>query len=288
MQYFDVGESMNKNQRNVISSSELAALGIELFGMYRNYQPESVLVEHSHDSSVEICYLERGSQVYSVGGQDYELTGGDVFITFPGEPHSSRETRQLRGCLYWIILNMSCPNFLGLSADDSELLQNCISSITTRHFGITKQTAGLLIQAFHGLFCGSELTKIIARSQLVLFIYGIASEALNAVAPCELSREITHCIEYIDAHIKGNISVAELAAVVNFSESHFKSKFKREVGSPPGDYITARKIQASIDSLKSHTITETAYEYGFCSSQHYTQAFRSVFGMAPSEYKKKI
>ncbi len=279
---------MNKNIRHLLEGDNLSAIGIELFGMYKNYHHEPMIEEHVHEKCVEICYLERGCQTYSTQGKEYELTGGDVFVTFPNELHSSSNIKQLRGCLYWIQFNMESSNLLGLGKDDTEILKSCLLSIPIRHYRISGQTASLLTRAFKNFSSGTALTQIVAKALIIMFVYDLAAETVSIVNPDEPSEEISRCLEYIENHIRENITVSDLADVVNFSESHLKLKFKREMGIPPRDYIINKKINASTEFLKTQSVTDTAYEFGFSSSQHYTRAFRNVIGMSPRDYKKEL
>ena len=76
--------------------------------------------------------------------------------------------------------------------------------------------------------------------------------------------------------------------MINFSLSHFKCKFKKEIGIPPGKYILRRKIYDSMSMLPDKSLTYIAYEYSFSSPQHYSKIFKIITGLTPKEYKSNI
>jgi AraC family transcriptional regulator len=61
----------------------------------------------------------------------------------------------------------------------------------------------------------------------------------NALAPCKL-REV---IEYINEHLSQDLSLAELAAVVNLSPNYFVTLFKRSTGLSPHQYVIHCRIE---------------------------------------------
>ncbi len=62
---------------------------VDLIGHYNNVAADEMLTAHRHPELMEVCYLARGRQVYHVAGKDYALRAGDVFVTQPGEQHST-------------------------------------------------------------------------------------------------------------------------------------------------------------------------------------------------------
>ncbi len=277
---------MERNKWQTFELPELAEIGVPYIGSYRFLRPLPGLIEHDHGPATEICYLEKGSQTYSVGGHDYTIGGGEVFITFPHEPHSTGKANQSRGCLYWVQFDPSCKRLLGLPPDDAEMVAECLRSIVARTFKISAETGRLLVSAFGDIASGSPIRFIEARCKLVLFIFGLVTDMAAYDRGDALSPEIRRALVLIDNGIHGELSAASLASSLNYSESYFKQKFKREVGIPPREYILRRKVELSKKSLldPANTVTDTALEFGFSSCQHYSRVFRDITGMSPSEF----
>ena len=102
------------------------------------------------------------------------------------------------------------------------------------------------------------------------------------------SEEILKAVAYIKKNIEKNISVEDLADHVYLSVSHFKNKFKTEMGTSPADFVQRQKIDKSEALLRegAMNITEIAYSLGYPSSQHFSSVFKKYTGKSPSQFKK--
>jgi AraC family transcriptional regulator len=96
-------------------------------------------------------------------------------------------------------------------------------------------------------------------------------------------------IRYIDDHLQEDISLMDLAKVVNLTPDHFGSAFKASIGKTPHRYHIERRIHRAKELLLDATLTiaEVAHEIGFSSQSHFTASFHQITGMAPSEFRRK-
>ncbi|MBO5037034.1 MAG: helix-turn-helix transcriptional regulator [Clostridia bacterium] len=279
---------MAGNKRKIIEHSYLQMVGVPLIAMYSNSSSSTMLDTHDHGSLFEICYLKRGSQKYCIGKEEYSLSGGEVFITFPRENHSSGNDPQSRGCLYWFHLDSRCPSLLGLDSESSERLIEHLFAINVRKFKIHDDIAAKLLKAYALFDRGTEIDIIAAKAFLTVFLCELIDAERNIDKPREISDPINRAKTYMDENIKERLNLAEISEMINFSLSHFKLKFKKEIGIPPGEYIMRQKIYDSIKLLSEKSLTYIAYEYNFSSPQHYSKNFKAITGMTPKEYKNKM
>ncbi len=98
---------------------------------------------------------------------------------------------------------------------------------------------------------------------------------------------LRHVIEYIDAHLDQDLTLAELAAVAEFSPSHFKALFKQAVGVPVHRFVLERRIERARLRLLEGTqsITEIALETGFAHPSHMARWMRRLLGLGPSQLR---
>ena len=89
--------------RIVMRPSSSERCGLIQLGRYNYTSAKSGLREHKHRHAIEICFLVKGRQTYRVGGNFYSLSGGDVFVTFPNEGHSTGGMPEEKGILYWMV-----------------------------------------------------------------------------------------------------------------------------------------------------------------------------------------
>jgi AraC family transcriptional regulator len=99
---------------------------------------------------------------------------------------------------------------------------------------------------------------------------------------------LRNVIEYIEAHLDEDLTLAELAKVAGFSLSHFKPLFRHSVGLPVHRFVLERRVERArlllLEGGKS--VTEIALETGFAHSSHMARCMRRVLGVNPSHIKR--
>jgi AraC family transcriptional regulator len=96
-------------------------------------------------------------------------------------------------------------------------------------------------------------------------------------------------MDYIEAHLDGDLSLAALARVVNFSEFHFHRVFKGVVGETLNQFIQRRRVEKAARFLTGNpakSVTEIALDCGFSGSAAFARAFKDAFGVSASQYRK--
>jgi AraC family transcriptional regulator len=93
--------------------------------------------------------------------------------------------------------------------------------------------------------------------------------------------------QYFDENLDRNISLAELAGVVELSEFHFARKFRTEFGCPPHAYVMRKRIERAKAQLARRNIPLklVAASSGFSDQSHMTRLFRRLLGVTPAEYR---
>ena len=100
-------------------------------------------------------------------------------------------------------------------------------------------------------------------------------------------RKIEQSISYMLQHLDQPLHVATLAAVVNFSPSHFSALFKRWMGCPPIDYFIHLRMRHAcwLFDNTSLNVKEVATALGYDDPFYFSRTFKSVNRVAPSEYR---
>jgi AraC-like DNA-binding protein len=88
-------------------------------------------------------------------------------------------------------------------------------------------------------------------------------------------------------HLNKPLPVARLAALANISPSHFFALFKRHTGCAPIDYFIRLRMRRACDLLgtTSLSVKEVAAVLGYDDQFYFSRVFKSVNGVAPSEYR---
>ncbi|URN95044.1 MAG: response regulator [Candidatus Pristimantibacillus lignocellulolyticus] len=100
---------------------------------------------------------------------------------------------------------------------------------------------------------------------------------------------ITTAIQYIEDHYQDNLSLEKVAAIVYLHPVYFSQLFKKITGKGYKDFV----IQLRLEQAKKLLITsqlkvvEVAEQVGYSDLRHFTQIFRKVVQLTPSEYRSK-
>lgn len=92
--------------------------------------------------------------------------------------------------------------------------------------------------------------------------------------------------EYIEKHLRENISFADVAKASLFSPWHARRLFLEYTGATPSEYIRKLRLKQSALKLRDEdvNILDVALDSGFGSVDGYQRAFRKEFGCNPSAY----
>ncbi|MEH2072100.1 MAG: AraC family transcriptional regulator [Nostoc sp.] len=106
------------------------------------------------------------------------------------------------------------------------------------------------------------------------------------------SRGLTHTqlqqvLDYIHTHLDRDLSLSEIAEIINISPTYFASLFKQAIGIPPHQYVIQQRVeQAKLMLLKTDlAIADIALQVGFSSQSHLTQQFKRLTGMTPKQVR---
>ncbi|OBZ17746.1 helix-turn-helix domain-containing protein [Bacillus sp. FJAT-26390] len=94
---------------------------------------------------------------------------------------------------------------------------------------------------------------------------------------------------YINDHMKEEVTLSGLAEKFHFSPQYLAKKFKEEYGTTIMNYLTQLRIEKAF-SLLDHTelsIQEVASESGFEELNYFSKVFKKHTGITPSGYRKK-
>ena len=92
--------------------------------------------------------------------------------------------------------------------------------------------------------------------------------------------------EYIEKHLRENISFADVAKVSLFSPWYARRLFLEYTGVTPSEYIRKLRLKQSALKLRDEAVNilDVALDSGFGSVDGYQRAFRKEFGCNPSAY----
>ena len=97
---------------------------------------------------------------------------------------------------------------------------------------------------------------------------------------------IKKAIQYLEANFDRVISLKEIAEICFLSESRFLHLFKENTGITFRKFKQWNKVSKSFSMLRKQNLTETAHQFGFTDSSHYSKVFKERFGFNPNLIQK--
>ena len=103
------------------------------------------------------------------------------------------------------------------------------------------------------------------------------------------SEAVQKCCDYIEMNLGEKIRASDLASLAGYSEYYMTRKFKAETGYFISDYVKFARIERAKLLLQSTdlSILEIAGRLGFATRSYFSQAFREVTGMTPTQFREK-
>lgn len=278
-------EYCNTKNRILLTNDQLHIPGVRLFARHISYNATESLIWHYHDNAFEITMCSRGSFIFSTSEHDFPYSGGDIFVSFPNEIHSTNNLPITTGELYWLQLETNDENnFLFLKPEAARSMIAELNAIPHHviHTNI-KKTLPIIEKAFE--LAKNNKNHIFLATLIQLFLHMVIFYAQQE-AP-SISPDIQKVLNYITQNIFSALSLDDLAAIANLSCSHFKQKFKKQLGVSPRHFINQQKIEYSKSLLKSgKSVTETAMLMNFNTSTYFSAVFKKYTLYTPHEYQK--
>jgi AraC family transcriptional regulator len=94
--------------------------------------------------------------------------------------------------------------------------------------------------------------------------------------------------EYIQANLAQNLTLVDMAKVVNLSTSHLNRLFKQSQGIPLYQYVIQCRIERVKQLLKQPqlTLAEIAIQTGFADQSHLNHHFKRHVGVTPKTFRQ--
>ncbi|MBL8993172.1 MAG: AraC family ligand binding domain-containing protein, partial [Spirochaetia bacterium] len=200
--------------------------GFETIGRRQLTEARPGFEKDVHPGSLEICHLASGRQTLAVGGEIFSLRGGDVFVTQPGEVHSTGGAPREKCLLYWVRLNAGKGHspFLNASPDEAESLKGGLLGLPRRFRGnqaLQQHLEAVLVQfRTRGPFWKSR-----AAQHLLSF----AIETVLSAKQDPLRKQhpgIQKVLGYLEKNVSENPGLGELAAFAGLSTGRFSSQLR--------------------------------------------------------------
>ncbi|MCI0388228.1 MAG: AraC family transcriptional regulator [Acidobacteria bacterium] len=215
---------------------------------------------------------------------------GDIHI-IPGDTPS---TWEVKGNDTFLTLSVS-PALLKRVAEDLGLDPNGIeirNRFQVRDTQLENIGWALKEEMRCGYPCGQLYLDSLAVAVAARLIRYHSSKSAEMRRPNKRlsDRRLRQVFDYIEDNLAGDISLSDLAAVVDLSVSHFKVLFREAVGLSPHQYLIRRRVERAKDLLGDGklSISQIATETGFAHQSHLARHMHRVLGVSPKAMREML
>ena len=154
-------------------------------------------------------------------------------------------------------------------------------------------TDALIVQLMTALRSEAENAPFAETLAIALAMHLVSHYSVNRSEARETDRglggtRLRAAVEYINANLSRDISIAALANVTVLSQSHFIRMFQFSTGLSPHQYILRARVLRAQELLRRtrYSIAEIADMTGFCGQSHFTKHFGRILGTTPRRYRR--
>ena len=253
---------------------------------------------HCHEE-VEMVLVDCGGCRYTVSGQDVDLAIGDILVMMPWALHSFRLAEQgtyFLASTYLISLDMINNHSVDICSSKyfSPMINRCCTDYCVvrpgeAHYEDFKRIAVDMFNTYYDRVSFFELKLKSLISSLFFLLLDDGYLEIKAETPEGNDvRIVRRVVDYIAENYRENITLADLAELVNMSETGLSRLFRNITGMSCIDYVIEYRLSQAMTLLRGTDmpIIEVAYDTGFNNISYFNRTFKRHFNQTPSECRR--
>jgi AraC-like DNA-binding protein len=234
--------------------------------------------QHLHEEYA-LCYLQTGHVKTYYRGSTVISPAKSFTLMNPTEPHRGEVLGEERASYYSLYFSaQSLQDFC------TELFNHATLPYFKQPVIIDK-TLGHKLHCFLGSLGGSKLetqTHYLSFLSCLVERYADTPFTLPSI---QQDSKIECAKDYLHAHYHHDVTLDELAGVVELNRAYLIRAFKKRVGLPPHAYLTQVRLNEAKKQLaQGLPIAEVAISTGFADQSHFSRTFKHTFGLTPGAY----
>jgi AraC-like DNA-binding protein len=251
---------------------------------------------HWHDE-LELIYVKKGQGIITVDFKVYDVKAPSLLLILPRQLHSIEQKGTFSIEYENIIFH---PSLLLSRQTDVTATDFLLPLIDGQ---ITVPTLFTPVYPYYTdviapIDACDEIGKtrpqgyeLFIKSQLYYFFFILNNRCRNLTAPksnYKALEKMKLVLKYIENHYMEKITIAEIAATVDFSESHFMRYFKETMGISFVGYLKDYRLTMAARLLTSSdsSVLDIAAEVGFDNLSYFNRAFKEKYRMTPRQFRK--
>lgn len=105
-----------------------------------------------------------------------------------------------------------------------------------------------------------------------------------------VEKPFENVVDYMRAHLDGNLVLDDLARLANMHPTHFIRRFKSHYHVAPMHYYAELRLQRALELLaeKDASVSAVGRAIGFSDKNYFIKFFQRICGLTPDDYKKLL
>ena len=226
----------------------------------------------------ELIYFVSGEVQYHVESESFVASVGDIVLIKPGQYHFANVNKNISYERYVLKFpeDILPPSLL-------KKLETANSAFPFRH------EAGNIVKSLDALRESNEDDdfEILCQCRIIELLVVLLGKGNNMHMGVR-DQLVSRIVAYVEANIDHDITVADIAEALSYSESYVVSTFKQTMHIPLMKYIRSKKIFHAHDLIaRGFTPEKVAEKLGFADYSTFYRAYCKIIGEPPSQTKKK-
>lgn len=245
---------------------------------------------HVHDNGYEIFFFISGDVKFFFETSIYKLEPGDVLLIPPNTLHGYSVKNSLN--YERIPLHIQQTALLTMFPAETSLIK-IFQDRNHRILHLNDSAAKYFIE-YSNVIIHFEKNKpygcdILSHAYLrvllsiIIDTYKHVPYTANNVSP----DIIRNAIDYINIHLKEELTVQVIADALYVSTSWLTHLFKKHMGISVWNYVIIQRLLLARTLLENgKTVMEACLESGFSNYAHFNKAFSKTFNISPKKFQK--
>ena len=261
---------------------------------------DSDFIPYHWHPELEIITVDAGHVSLTIADHVYEGEHGDVFFAAGEELHEIRAAgreNQFRSFVF------AADFFFFFRADQGEtellapLAEGRLRFATCLRAGEAgqREVRALLAQIVRACLGQAPGYQLAVKAALLGIVAVCAQAGLltgKRMRPGAdyKARQLKEIVGYLGAHFTESLSLTAVAAHFGLSPQYFSSFFRENFGRTFTQHINSLRIEQAARLLRESDlpVMEIGFNVGFDNFSYFIKRFRAVYGVSPSNYRKKV
>ncbi len=285
----------------LLDQMQIEILNIELYRVHQEWNHTNV-----NSPYTRIYLITDGEGHITSHGERLLLEPGYAFLI----PAFSRIDMECRDTFehYYIHITTTLPDGLNLFSlvdykykiplEDSRISVDVFERLLELNPGLAlierdanKPIYESMLERCEALNRSKSAADLIESNALIRLLISafLRQDSTNKISSLQGYNRFQTVLKYIHQHLHQEITLQDLAEILDLNPAYFSSLFSQTMGISPINFINQRRIEEAQHLLLSthKTLKEIASQVGFKDAFYFSRLFKKAVGASPGNYRKQ-